>query len=86
MRVILDYLTLDFNSEENIIEVCCRHFINNSLFLLGDHKPPGGITAHVGLQGLFKDLAEFINNKSDEISLGAGVLLLSNLVRVALTF
>lgn len=57
-----------------------------SLFLLGDHKPPGGITAPMGLQGLFKDLVEFMNNKSDEISLGAGVLLLSNLVKVALTF
>jgi len=39
----------------------------------------------VGLQGLFKDLMEFMNNKSDEISLGAGVLLLSDLVKVALT-
>lgn len=29
---------------------------------------------------------EFVTHKSDEISLGAGVLLLSNLVRVALTF
>ena len=40
----------------------------------------------MGLQGLYKDLVEFLNNKSDEISLGAGVLLLSDLVRVALTF
>lgn len=40
----------------------------------------------MGLQRLFKDFAEFMNNKSDEISLGAAVLLLSNLVRVALTF
>ena len=39
----------------------------------------------MGLQELFKDLIEFMNNKSDEISLRAGVLLLSNLVRVALT-
>lgn len=85
MRVTLDYRTLNFNSEENIIEVCCRHFINNSLFLLGDHNPPGGITAHVGLRGLLKDLVELINDKSDELSPGAGVLLLSNLVRVALT-
>lgn len=86
MRVILEYPTLNFDSEENIIEICYRHFINNSLFLLGDHKPPGGIAALMSLQGLFKDLVEFMNNKSDEISLGAGVLLLSNLVRVALTF
>lgn len=40
----------------------------------------------MGLQGLFKDLVEVMNKKSDEISLGAGVLLLSNLIRVALTF
>lgn len=39
----------------------------------------------MGLQELFKDLVEFMNSKSDEISLRAGVLLLSNLVRVALT-
>lgn len=75
-----------FDSEENTVEVCYRHFEVTPLLLLGDHKPPGGVTAHVGLQGLFKDLMEFMNNKSDEISLGAGVLLLSNLVKVALTF
>lgn len=39
----------------------------------------------MGLQELFKDLVEFMNSKSDEISLRSGVLLLSNLVRVALT-
>lgn len=68
MGVIVEYPTLDFDNEEDIIEVCCGHFINESLFLLGDHKPPGGITARVGLPGLFKDLVEFMNNKSDEIS------------------
>lgn len=40
----------------------------------------------MGLQELFKDLVEFMNNKSDETSLGADVLPLSDLVRVALTF
>lgn len=39
----------------------------------------------MGLPGLFKDLLEFMNNKSDEISPGAGVLLPSDLVRAALT-
>lgn len=75
-----------FDSEESIKEVCYRNFISNSLFLLWDHKPLGGITAHMGLQELFKDLVEFMNNKSDETSLGADVLPLSDLVRVALTF
>lgn len=51
-----------FDSEENIIEVCYRHFMNNSLFLLGDHKLPGGITFHMGLHRPFKDLVEYMNN------------------------
>lgn len=46
-------------------------FISNSLFLPGVHKPPRGISAQMGLQGLFKDLVEFMNSKSDKISLGA---------------
>lgn len=72
------------NSEENIMKVNYRHFKSNSLFLLEDHKTPGSVATNVDLQGLFKDLLEFMNNKSDEIILGAGVLLSFNLV--TLTF
>lgn len=74
-----------FDSEEDIVEVSYWHFISNPLFLLGDYKPLGGIASY-GSSGLFKDLMEFMNNKSNEISLGASVLLLSNLVKLALTF
>jgi hypothetical protein len=45
--------------------------ISNSLFLPGDHKPPIGIVPEMGLRGLFKDLVEFMNIKSDEIRLEA---------------
>lgn len=75
-----------FDSKENIVEVCYWHFVSDSLFLLGDHKPPGGITVRMGLQDYLRTSVEFMNNKSDEISLGASVLLLSNLVKLALTF
>lgn len=83
LGVILECPTLDLDNQEDVMKVHCGHFRNNSLFLLGDPKPPGGITAQTGLPSLFKDLLEFMDNKSDEISPGAGVLLPSGLVREA---
>lgn len=64
LRVISESPALSDN-EKNSIEVCCRHFTSNSLFLL-DRTPPRHYCSC--LQGLVKGLVECVDNKSEECS------------------